>query len=102
MAKKKVTVRQLSKAEKFYIENNCQSLNIEDICKDIECPVSIASEYYKNCLDKIKKADTIDKLMVVDKKNGYTVMTKGASEKSETTRKKGSNKSLTEHIHRIR
>lgn len=102
MAKKKVTVRQLSKAEKFYIENNCNELTMQEICNDLECKEDIVSIYYNECLDNFKKKDTIDKMMNVNSKAGYAVMSKEASEKGETTKRSDPNKSLSKHIHKIR
>ena len=102
MAKRISQKKQLSKVEKFYIEKNCGNMNIEEICNDISCDKTVASKYYEECVDKAQKTDTIDKMMIVDSKNGCTVMTKGASEKGEKTRRSEPNKSLSKHIHKIR
>jgi len=102
MAKRTASKKELSKIEKFYIEKNCGNMDIEEICNDISCDKTVASKYYNECVDKAQKADTIDKMMVVDSKNGYTVMTKGASEKGEKTRRSEPNKALSKHIHKIR
>jgi len=93
---------ELSKAEKFYIEQNCRVLDLETICKDIENDSLKVKAFLHDCIEKSKKEDTIDKLMIVDSKNGYAVMTRGASEKGEKTRKREPNKSLSQHIHKIR
>ena len=102
MAKRISQKKQLSKVEKFYIEKNCGNMNIEEICNDISCDKTVASKYYDECVDKAQKTDTIDKMMIVDSKNGCTVMTKGASEKGEKTRRSEPNKVLSKHIHKIR
>ena len=101
MAKKKLVKRTLSKVEKFYIEKNCSNHALSEICKDLGCAENVASSYYSECLANIKKADTIDKLMVVDSKNGYAVMTKEASEKGETTKPERTVRLDTSHIHKI-
>lgn len=102
MAKKTASKKELSKVEKFYIEKNCGNMDIEDICSDLSCDKTIASKYYDECVDKAQKADTIDKMMIVDSKNGCTVMTKGASEKGDKTRRSEPSKALSKHIHKIR
>jgi hypothetical protein len=102
MAKRKLIKRELSKAEKFYIDNNCKTLSLKEICNDLECTEDLAVSFYNECLDSLKNKDTIDKMMVVDSKNGYAVMTKGASEKSEKTRRSEPSKALSKHIHKIR
>ena len=101
MAKKTTVKPALSKVEKFYIENN-SDLSVEEICKDIKKNEKLVSEYHSQCLEKTKQADTIDKLMVVDSKNGYAVMTKEASEKGEKTRTQRSSPRDKNHIHKIR
>lgn len=102
MAKKKTTSRTLSKVERFYIEKNCSQMSLTDICNDIGCSETIASKHYSECVDKIKNANTIDKLMVIDSKNGYAVMTKEASEKGEATKPQRTVRLDTNHIHKIR
>lgn len=102
MAKKRVTKRTLSKAEKFYITNKCATCSLEEVSRDLECPESVVSAFYSECLDELKRKDTIDNLMIKDKKNGCTVMTKEASEKGENTRKSRSIRKDTNHIHKIR
>ena len=98
---KKTAKRNLSKVEKFYIEQNCSNSTLEEISKDIGCSQNIASSYYTECLDKIEKADTIDKLMNVNTKSGFAVMTKEASEKGDATKTR-KNQKAAEHIHKIR
>jgi len=102
MAKKRTTKRTLSKAEKFYITNKCATSSLEEVSRDLECPESVISEFYTECLDNLKMRDTIDNLMIKDKKNGCTVMTKEASEKGEATRKSRTVRNDTNHIHKIR
>lgn len=101
MAKKTASKRTLSKVEKFYIEKNCGASTLESISKDIGCPEDVISTYYNECIDRIEKSNTIDKLMNVNSKSGFAVMTKQASEKGDATRKTKNQKSA-EHIHRIR
>ena len=98
---KKTAKRNLSKVEKFYIEQNCSNSTLEEISKDIGCPQNIASSYYKECVDKAEKGDTIDKLMNVNTKSGFAVMTKEASEKGDATKTR-KNQKAAEHIHKIR
>lgn len=93
---------ELSKAEKFYIEQNCNTLDLETICKDIGNDSLQVKAFLHDCIEKSKKEDTIDKLMIVDSKNGYAVMTRGASEKGEKNRRREPNKALSQHIHKIR
>lgn len=102
MAKKKTVKRVLSKVEKFYIEKNCSTSSLTDLCNDIGCPESIVSAFYNECLDRLKRQDTIDKLMISDKKNGCMVMTKEASEKGDATKPQRTVKLDTNHIHKIR
>lgn len=102
MTKKKTVKRVLSKVEKFYVEKNCSISSLTDLCNDIGCPESIVSKFYNECLDKLKKQDTIDKLMITDKKNGCKVMTKEASEKSDATKPQRTVRLDTNHIHKIR
>jgi hypothetical protein len=92
---------QLTKADQFYVENKCGELSLEQMSNDLNYPSSVIESYYNQCLDKKKKADTIDKLMVVNSKNGYAVMTKEASEKGEENRRRSS-QPPENHIHRIR
>lgn len=101
MAKKTSTKKTLSKVEKFYIEQNCRVSTLEAISKDMGCDQEIISPYYSECVDKIEKSNTIDKLMNVNTKSGFAVMTKEASEKGDATRKKKDQKKV-EHIHKIR
>lgn len=101
MTKRKTTQKTLSKVEKFYIEENCINTTLESISKDMGYAEEIVSPYYTECLDKIKKSDTIDKLMNVNTKSGFAVMTREASEKGDATRKKKDQKAV-EHIHKIR
>lgn len=101
MAKSKKSLDELSVVEKFYIENHCSKLTLEAICTDLNREQESVEGYYNECLDKQKSGDTIDKLMIVNSKKGYAIMSREASERSET--KKGSGKNpLSEHIHRIR
>lgn len=102
MAKKTTLKKELSKVEKFYIENNINTMELSDICNDLGCDLSTASKYYDECIDRLKKADTIDKLMIVNSKAGYAVMSKEASSKGESTKRKNSNGQSSEHIHKIR
>lgn len=99
MAKTKTS--ELSKAEKFYIENNFQRLSIDELCGDLECTAEKIEKYYNECVDRAKSADTIDKLMIVNSKSGYAIMSKEASEKGEATRKR-SVLPTANHIHKIR
>jgi hypothetical protein len=102
MAKRKINQRELSKAEKFYIENNCKKLSLEEVCRDLECEEGLVSTFYNECLDSLKNKDTIDKLMIVNSKAGYAVMSKEASSKGESTRRKNISSPVSEHIHKIR
>lgn len=97
----KIKNSELSKAEKFYIESNCIELSLAEIQADLKSDSSTIENYYNDCLDRKKNENTIDKLMIVNSKSGYTVMSKEASEKGEATRKK-STPPLSNHIHRIR
>jgi hypothetical protein len=92
---------ELSKVEKFSIENNCKSLSLDQLCDDLKCSAESIEKYYNECIEGQKRADTIDKLMIVNSKGGYAIMSKEASEKGEATRKRTS-PPLSEHIHRIR
>jgi hypothetical protein len=101
MAKSKKTTDDLSVVEKFYIENHCSKLTLESICTDLNREQENVEAYYNECLDRQKSADTIDKLMIVNSKKGYAIMSREASERSETKKRSETN-SLSEHIHRIR
>jgi hypothetical protein len=101
MAKAKKQTHDLCIVEKFYIEHNCHKMTLESICEDLKCSPEYAEAYYKECLDKVKRPDTIDKLMMVNSKRGYAIMSKEASERGEAT-KKTATRPLSEHIHRIR
>ncbi len=92
---------ELSKAEKFYVDSNCGILSLEELCSDLGCEISYIEKYYNECVDKNSRSNTIDKLMIVNSKSGYAIMSKEASEKGESTRKR-SQPPLSEHIHKIR
>lgn len=93
----------LDKVTKFYIQNHCKSLSVEQLCEDTAIADKSAVEaYYNECLDKIEKQNTIDKFMNVNTKQGYAVMTQEASEKGESGKKTKTTPKSNAHIHKIR
>lgn len=95
-------ILELDKVTKFYIEKNCNELSLDQICADTQLDKNSIESYYHACLDNEKKNDTIDKLMSVNTKKGYAVMTKEASEKGEQNKQNPNRRNKTEHIHKIR
>lgn len=98
---RKIVERELSVVEKFYIQHNCKTLDLETICKDINNYSLKVKAFLNECLENLDRSDTIDKLMNVNSKSGYAVMTKEASEKGDATKKRGKAPD-TKHIHKIR
>jgi hypothetical protein len=91
----------LSVVEKFYIENNCKSLSLETISETLESNEDRVKEFYAECVDKQNSSFTVDKLMTINSKRGYAIMTKEASEKGEATKSAGRSP-LSTHIHQIK
>ena len=93
----------LSKIEKFYIENNCRASTLEDLCKEIKKSKQLVEKYYKECVDKQQSEDkiTADKLMNVNSKQGYAIMSREASEFGEQNRTAREVKTPS-HIHKIK
>jgi hypothetical protein len=100
-SKKSVKQSELSVAEKFYIEYNCKSLSLETMSENLECDEDRIKDFYNECVDKQNSSHTIDKLMAINSKRGYAIMTKEASEKGEATKGK-SRSPLSNHIHKIK
>ena len=106
MPKKRAT-KPLTKAEKFYIEQNCESADMEAVAKDLRRSPSVIQKYYDECLTSKQESDSISAgdLMVTNKQRGYTVMTREASEVGESNRKAKDNVlsgKLKGHIHTIK
>lgn len=99
MAKNKNVV-ELSKIEKFYIENNFKKFSIDELSEDLGRSPEHIEKFFNECVDNSQKSDTIDKLMIVNSKRGYAVMSKEASERGEATKTKST--VPADHIHKIR
>lgn len=93
----------LSKIEKFYIENTCSDKTVEDLCKEISKSKQLVQDYYQECLTKKQTESkmTADKLMNVNSKQGYAIMSKEASEFGEQNRTAREVKTPS-HIHKIK
>ena len=96
-----VAVEDLSKVQKFYVESKCSSMTLSDVSSDLGLDQSLVSSYYDECKTKAEKDFTVDKLMNINSKRGYAVMSQEASEKGDAT-KKAPAKRDTSHIHKIR
>lgn len=91
----------LSLIEKFYIENNCNALSLDTISEHLASNEDRVREFFAECVDKQNRMFTVDKLMTVNSKRGYAIMTKEASEKGESTKSAGRSP-LSAHIHQIK
>ena len=92
----------LSKAERFYIENN-RDLTVGDLCKDLDRAKNTIQKYIKtlpeivvkedspvnNSIASSKSADAIGLQQFARNGKGSTVMTPSASEYGDTHRKVG-------------
>ena len=92
---------ELNKVQKFYIENNCDNMTLEEICSDLSLGNSAVSPYYQKCKEKLQ---TVPNLMNVSTKHGYAIMNQQASEAGDEARKRNQSKitNQTGHIHKIR
>ena len=97
----KATTDELSKVQKFYIESKCSSMTLSDICSDLGLDKSVVSSYYDECKNKATNDFTVDKLMNINSKRGYAVMSKEASERGDASKKQAT-KTDPNHIHKIR
>tara|TARA_Y100000385_G_scaffold290531_1_gene364112 strand:+ start:1233 stop:1532 length:300 start_codon:yes stop_codon:yes gene_type:complete len=92
----------LSKAEKFYIENNLKS-ELVDLSKDLGRSELSISKYLKSI--KVKDEEVIDSsnLYARDSNKVATIMTEAASMAADESRKKTSTaKRYNEVIHKIK
>jgi len=94
-------VDELSKVHKFYIESKCSAMTLSDISSDLGLDESIVSSYYYECKNKASNDFTVDKLMNINSKRGYAVMSKEASEIGDASKKRATKRD-TKHIHKIR
>lgn len=91
----------LSKVQKFYIESKHSSMTLSDVSSDLGLDKSVVSSYYDECKNKATNNFTVDKLMNINSKRGYAVMSQEASEKGDAS-KRQAKKTDTNHIHKIR
>jgi hypothetical protein len=76
----------LSKAERFYIENNLQ-LPIGDLCKDLDRAKSTLEKYLKTLVtEDTAKTETLLYQQFARNDKGATVMTPNASEHGDDIR----------------
>jgi hypothetical protein len=101
MSNKKTKPAPLSVVEKFYIENHCKTLSLETISENLECSEDRVKDFYTESVDKQNSSFTVDKLMAINSKRGYAIMTKEASEKGEANKSAGRSP-LSTHIHQIK
>lgn len=109
MTKKKATpkpeVKELTKVERFYIENNYKK-SLTTLASDLGRDSSEISAYYGEVVSKKMEEDrlTAGKLMARDETHGVTIMTKEASilgdEKVRNAKSKSAQKKQP-HIHKI-
>ena len=75
----------LSKAEKFYIENN-RGLSIIDLCKDLDRAQSIVNKFVKTLPEPEEKKDTLLFQQFAKNDKGSVVMSENASEMADSKR----------------
>lgn len=116
MAEKKT---RLTKVEKFYIENNMETMSVEDLSKDIRCGKTLVQKqidllksknHQKQITMPAKAEDIVSSsmpkagdFMIRNKRYGVTVMTRQSAEISDENRKnvKKTNTSR-EYIHKTK
>ena len=79
----KVFTRELSNAEKFYIEQKRDQLSAEDIASDLDIPVDVVNNHITLLNDDTHKEPTMFDRAIAKKKHGnagVVIMTEGASE----------------------
>ena len=94
----------LSKAEKFYIENNVES-DIESISKDLDRSLQIVTKYIKeNCSKTAPRIINVSNLMAKNEDRGVTIMTESASSASDSNKqiRKKPAPSWQQSIHKIK
>lgn len=84
MAKKKF--EELTKIEKFYLDNHGLSGKIEELAVDLGRDEN--DEAFLLYIEEIKSRPVVNDGLSRDKKNGCVVMTKGGSEIGDTKRSK--------------
>lgn len=118
---KKGRPRKLTVAEQFYVQNNCSSMSMEEICEtaglDVKDVKPVYAKLQKNAEEeerKRKKTGLIrpktDEFMIkktMKDKRGVTIMTKEASERGDNATKRASKRkkqseSDSSYIHRPR
>jgi predicted transcriptional regulator len=72
----------LTKAEEFYIQNNLDKTD-KELAEDLGKPADLVRQH----IHITQTLGRVGKLLVRDKKKGYCVMTQGASEASDESRR---------------
>ena len=92
----------LSKAEKYYIENNT-TLEVEDLAKDLDRSEVSISKHLKTIKVKDKQAPDSSNLYARDSNKVATIMTEAASMAADEARKNASTpKRYKKVIHKIK
>lgn len=77
----------LGKAEQFYIKHNYKTIDVDNLCKDLDRAKSLVERHVEKC----RKEDVDDEAFNVQNqfihKRGSTVMTQEASILADTIRK---------------
>ena len=94
----------LSKAEKFYIENNLD-MSVDDMSNDLNRSAAIVVKYRENFLDERPDVKNVSDLMAKREDRGVTIMTETASSAAEENKKAkihASPKRYSGAIHKIK
>ncbi len=83
----------LSKIEKFYIENNFETLSVDEMSKDLDRAKSVVKAFAGRCTPKVQKQETPLSNQIVSNKRGSTVMTQNGSVLADELRPKFTKKS---------
>lgn len=104
--------KRMTKVERFYIEQNCTTMSIEQIQADLRLPKKVIEKLYNECRteqeEKEKKEQqvTAEKLMIKNDR-GSVAMTSAASQLGDETRQASRNieqinEKRKQYIHKIR
>jgi hypothetical protein len=110
---KKVTSRvRMSKAQKFYIDQN-QDMDIAQLSKDVGAPEDAIVRYQKKQARETKKEEekvepktstseikkqTVDELMIHNRERGVVIMTPAASQVGDSSKKSGMKSDLYKNV----
>jgi hypothetical protein len=83
----------LSKIEKFYIENNFESMSVDDMAKDLDRAKSVVKAFANRCTPKVQEKETPLSQQIFSNKRGSTIMTENGSVLADELRPKFASKS---------